>query len=251
MKKQPMLIIPAIDLKDGLCVRLRQGRMDDSTIFSDDPVAVAGGWYEKGARRLHIVDLNGAFAGELVNAEIISKITAAYPDFPVQIGGGIRNLESIDFYFSVGVSYVIIGTAALTNPGFVKEACVKFPGKIIVGIDAKDGLVATNGWVDVSDVTAVSLAETFSDSGAAAIVYTDISRDGMMEGPNLIATQNLAKRSPIPIIASGGISNLADVVAVKEISDTCTGGGVLGLITGRAIYEDRLDLTAAQAICDA
>ena len=217
MKKQPMLIIPAIDLKDGLCVRLRQGRMDDSTIFSDDPVAVAGGWYEKGARRLHIVDLNGAFAGELVNAEIISKITAAYPDFPVQIGGGIRNLESIDFYFSVGVSYVIIGTAALTNPEFVKEACLKFPGKIIVGIDAKDGMVATNGWVDVSDVTAVSLAETFSDSGAAAIVYTDISRDGMMEGPNLIATQNLAKRSPIPIIASGGISNLADVVAVKEI----------------------------------
>ena len=139
----------------------------------------------------------------------------------------------------------------MTNPEFVKEACLKFPGKIIVGIDAKDGMVATNGWVDVSDVTAVSLAETFSDSGAAAIVYTDISRDGMMEGPNLIATQNLAKRSPIPIIASGGISNLADVVAVKEISDTCTGGGVLGLITGRAIYEDRLDLTAAQAICDA
>ena len=217
MKKQPMLIIPAIDLKDGLCVRLRQGRMDDSTIFSDDPVAVAGGWYEKGARRLHIVDLNGAFAGELVNAEIISKITAAYPDFPVQIGGGIRNLERIDFYFSVGVSYVIIGTAALTNPEFVKEACLKFPGKIIVGIDAKDCMVGTNGWVEVSDVTAVSLAETFSDSGAAAIVYTDISRDGMMEGPNLIATQNLAKRSPIPIIASGGISNLADVVAVKEI----------------------------------
>jgi phosphoribosylformimino-5-aminoimidazole carboxamide ribotide isomerase len=251
MKKQSMLIIPAIDLKDRLCVRLRQGRMDDSTIFSDDPVAVAGGWYEKGARRLHIVDLNGAFAGERVNAEIVSRITTAYPDFPIQIGGGIRNMESIDFYLNVGVSYVIIGTAAITNPDFVKEACLNFPGKIIVGIDAKDGMVATNGWVDVSDVTAVSLAETFSDSGAAAIVYTDISRDGMMQGSNLIATQNLAQRSPIPIIASGGISNLADVVAVKEISDTCTGGSVLGLITGRAIYEDRLDLTAAQAMCDA
>lgn len=251
MKRQSMLIIPAIDLKDGLCVRLRQGRMDDSTIFSDDPVAVAGGWYEKGARRLHVVDLNGAFAGELVNAEIISKITAAYPNFPIQIGGGIRNMESINFYFNAGVSYVIIGTAAITNPEFVKEACLEFPGKIIVGIDAKDGMVATNGWVDISDVTAVSLAETFSDSGAAAIVYTDISRDGMMQGPNLVATQNLAQCSPIPIIASGGISNLTDVAAVKGISDTCTGGGILGLITGRAIYEDRLDLSAAQAMCDA
>jgi phosphoribosylformimino-5-aminoimidazole carboxamide ribotide isomerase len=246
-----MLIIPAIDLKDGLCVRLRQGRMDDSTIFSDDPVAVAGSWYEKGARRLHIVDLNGAFAGELVNAEIISRITSVYPKFPIQIGGGIRNMESIDFYFNAGVSYVIIGTAAITDPEFVKEACLKFPGKIIVGIDAKDGMVATNGWVDVSDVTAVALAEALSDSGAAAIVYTDISRDGMMQGPNLVATKNLAQCSAIPIIASGGISNLTDVVAIKEISDTCTGGGVLGLITGRAIYEDRLDLAAAQAMCDA
>ena len=245
-----MLIIPAIDLKDGQCVRLRQGRMEDATVFSDDPVQMAGKWVSKGARRLHIVDLNGAFAGTPVNGEIVKAIARAYPSLPIQIGGGIRDLDSVQFYIDAGVSYVIIGTQAVKQPEFVKAACAAFPGKVIVGLDAVDGRVATEGWADVSELTAVELARQFSDYSVEAIVYTDISRDGMMKGVNIEATVELAEKSSIPIIASGGIAKLADIVDLKAVSKTVTGAGILGAITGRAIYEGKLDLAEAQAYCD-
>ncbi|NKB33353.1 MAG: 1-(5-phosphoribosyl)-5-[(5-phosphoribosylamino)methylideneamino]imidazole-4-carboxamide isomerase [Pseudomonadales bacterium] len=245
-----MLVIPAIDLKDGQCVRLRQGRMEDSTVFSDDPVKMAGHWLEQGAKRLHIVDLNGAFAGTPVNAEIVTAIAQAYPNLPIQIGGGIRNLESAQFYVDAGVQFIIIGTAAVKDPDLVKAACQAFPGKIIVGLDAVDGKVATEGWADVSEVTAIELAETFSDFGVAAIVYTDISRDGMMQGCNVDGTVELASKSAIPIIASGGIAKLADIVDLQGSAQTETGAGIVGAITGRAIYEGTLDLAEAQAYCD-
>lgn len=245
-----MLVIPAIDLKDGQCVRLRQGRMDDSTVFSDDPVSMAGIWQAQGARRLHVVDLNGAFAGTPVNAEIVTSIASSYPDLPIQIGGGIRNLESVEFYINAGVSFVIIGTQAVKHPEFVEDACKAFPGKIIVGIDAINGMVATEGWADVSDVSAVSLAEKFADYGVEAIVYTDINCDGMMRGVNIEATKELADHSPAPVIASGGISKLADIAAIREVSEASTGSGISGVITGRAIYEGTLDLALAQQLCD-
>lgn len=247
-----MIVIPAIDLKDGQCVRLKQGRMEDSTVFSDDPVSMAGIWAAKGARRLHIVDLNGAFEGTPVNAEIVAQIAKNHPDLPIQIGGGIRTLENIQFYLDAGVSWVIIGTQSVKNPEFVREACKAFPGKIIVGIDAMDGLVATEGWAEISEVTATSLAEKFADFGVEAIVYTDIARDGMMKGVNIEATQELAQDSPIPIIASGGISKLADIAALREATevDAGAGAGIMGVITGRAIYEGQLDLELAQQLCD-
>jgi phosphoribosylformimino-5-aminoimidazole carboxamide ribotide isomerase len=245
-----MLVIPAIDLKDGQCVRLRQGRMEDSTVFSDDPVEMAVNWVEQGAKRLHIVDLNGAFAGTPVNGEIVTAIAKAYPQLPIQIGGGIRNLESVRFYIDAGVSFAIIGTAAVKDPDFVTAACAAFPGKIIVGLDAEDGKVATEGWADVSEVSAVEIAEKFTDAGVSAIVYTDISRDGMMQGCNIDATVELAEQSSIPIIASGGIAKLADIVDLKAAANTKTGAGIVGAITGRAIYEGTLDLAEAQAYCD-
>ncbi len=245
-----MLIIPAIDLKDGQCVRLRQGRMEDATVFSDDPVQMAGQWVSMGARRLHIVDLNGAFAGTPVNGEIVKAIARAYPSLPIQIGGGIRDLDSVQFYIDAGVSYVIIGTQAVKQQEFVKAACAAFPGKVIVGLDAIDGRVATEGWADVSELTAVELARQFSDYSVQAIVYTDISRDGMMQGLNIEATVELAENSSIPVIASGGIAKLEDIVDLKAVSQTVTGAGILGAITGRAIYEGQLDLTKAQAYCD-
>lgn len=245
-----MLIIPAIDLKDGQCVRLRQGRMEDSTVFSDDPVQMAGQWLDKGARRLHIVDLNGAFAGTPVNGEIVAAIAKAYPELPIQIGGGIRDLDSIRFYIDAGVSYVIIGTQAVKQPEFVKQACAAFPGKVIVGLDAMDGKVATEGWADVSELTAVELAQKFSDLGVQAIVYTDIARDGMMQGVNVEATVELAEQSSIPIIASGGIAKLADIVDLKAVANTKTGAGIMAAITGRAIYDGKLDLAEAQNYCD-
>lgn len=245
-----MIVIPAIDLKDGQCVRLRQGRMEDSTVFSDDPVSMAGIWQAKGARRLHLVDLNGAFAGTPVNSEIVTAIARKYPDLPLQIGGGIRDLSSVEFYLNAGVSWVIIGTQAVKDPAFVKQACDAFPGKIIVGLDAYDGLVATEGWASVSEVTAIELADKFGDFGVAAIVYTDIARDGMMKGVNVQATKELAEESNIPIIASGGVSKLADLAALKEVCETETGAGIMGAITGRAIYEGSLDLALAQQLCD-
>ena len=241
-----MLIIPAIDLKDGQCVRLRQGLMDDSTVFSDDPVAMAARWVQAGCRRLHLVDLNGAFAGEPVNGAVVTAITAAYPELPIQIGGGIRNLETIEYYINAGVSYVIIGTKAVKEPEFVAEACAAFPGRVIVGLDARDGLVATDGWAEVSGMRATDLARRFESDGVAAIVYTDIARDGMMQGVNVEATVAMAQASRIPVIASGGITNIDDIRDLLAVAHT----GICGAITGRAIYEGTLDVADAQRLCD-
>lgn len=241
-----MLIIPAIDLKDGECVRLRQGRMEDSTVFSSDPVAMARQWVAAGGRRLHLVDLNGAFAGEPVNGEVVTDIARAFPELPVQIGGGIRSGDAIEAYLQAGVSYVIIGTRAVKEPGFVTEMCRQFPGHIIVGIDAKQGRVATDGWAEVTDVMAADLARRFEADGVSAIVYTDIDRDGMMQGVNVKATAAMADASPIPVIASGGIATIEDIRALNAVAHK----GILGAITGRAIYEGALDVAEAQALCD-
>lgn len=241
-----MLIIPAIDLKDGECVRLRQGRMEDSTVFSGSPVEMAARWVDTGARRLHLVDLNGAFAGEPVNGEVVTDIAKAYPDLPIQIGGGIRSGETIEAYLKAGVEYVIIGTKAVKEPEFVTEMCQQFPGHIIVGIDAKKGLVATDGWAEVTEVKAADLAKQFESDGVSAIVYTDIDRDGMMQGVNVEATLAMAKASSIPVIASGGITNMDDIAALNKVANQ----GILGAITGRAIYEGTLDVTEAQLLCD-
>jgi phosphoribosylformimino-5-aminoimidazole carboxamide ribotide isomerase len=241
-----MLIIPAIDLKDGQCVRLRQGLMEDSTVFSDQPVAMAQRWVDFGARRLHLVDLNGAFAGEPVNGSVVTAIAKAYPDLPVQIGGGIRDLETIEHYVRAGVSYVMIGTKAVKEPEFVVEACRAFPGKVIVGLDAKDGLVATDGWAEVSELKATDLAKRFEVDGVESIVYTDIARDGMMQGVNVQATVAMAQASSIPIIASGGITNMDDIKALMAHSAQ----GICGAITGRAIYEGSLNIAEAQQWCD-
>lgn len=241
-----MLIIPAIDLKDGKCVRLRQGRMDDSTVFSDDPVDMAAKWVDAGCRRLHLVDLNGAFAGEPVNGEIVREIAKAYPNLPIQIGGGIRSAETIEAYLNAGVSYVIIGTKAVKEPQFVTDMCKAFPGNIIVGLDAQEGRVAIDGWAEVTDVMAVDLAKRFRDDGVSSIVYTDIARDGMMQGVNVEATVDLAVQGGIPVIASGGVTNIDDIRALAEVADQ----GILGAITGRAIYEGTLDVAEAQTLSD-
>lgn len=241
-----MLLIPAIDLKDGKCVRLRQGRMEDVTVFSDDPVAVAGRWVEAGARRLHVVDLNGAFAGEPVNAQVIHDICAAYPDLPVQVGGGIRDEETVVTYLEAGVRYVIIGTKAVTQPHFVNDLCMEFPGHVIVGLDAKDGRAAVDGWSKLSRHDAVELAQQFEQDGVVSIVYTDIGRDGMMNGVNVEATVRLAESVHIPVIASGGITSIEDVRALCAVADA----GIIGAITGRAIYEGTLDLAAGQKLAD-
>lgn len=241
-----MLIIPAIDLKDGQCVRLRQGLMDDSTVFSDDPVAVAAQWVEQGCRRLHLVDLNGAFEGKPVNGEVVTAIAKAYPTLPIQIGGGIRSAEIIEVYLAAGVSYVIIGTKAVKEPQFVTDMCKLFPGHIIVGLDAKDGLVATDGWAEVSNLKATELAKRFEADGVDSIIYTDIARDGMMQGVNVEQTLAMAKASSIPVIASGGITNMDDIRALQAVSRQ----GICGAITGRAIYEGTLNMAQAQAYCD-
>jgi phosphoribosylformimino-5-aminoimidazole carboxamide ribotide isomerase len=221
--------------------------MEDDTVFSDDPIGVAAQWVEQGARRLHLVDLNGAFAGEPVNGEIVRAIATRWPQLPVQIGGGIRSLETIEAYVRAGVSYVILGTKAVKEPSFVRDACKAFPGRVIVGIDAKDGWVATDGWAEVSSVQAVDLARQFKADGISAIVYTDIARDGMMQGVNVEATAKLARDSGLPIIASGGVTNLDDIRGLLRVR----GDGVIGTITGRAIYEGTLDLAEAQALADA
>lgn len=242
-----MLIIPAIDLKDGQCVRLRQGAMDDSTVFGDDPLAMAQRWVRAGCRRLHLVDLNGAFAGTPVNGEAVTAIARAFPDLPIQIGGGIRSVQTIEHYLEAGVRYVIIGTQAVKEPAFVAEACRRFPDRVIVGLDARSGRVATDGWAEVSTLAATDLARRFADDGVSAIVYTDIDRDGMLQGVNVEATREIARASGLPVIASGGISSMQDV------RDLCAaeGAGIVGAITGRAIYEGSLDLAEAQAYCDA
>lgn len=241
-----MDVIPAIDLKNGACVRLRQGEMADATVFGDDPVAMAGRWVEAGCRRLHLVDLNGAFEGKPVNAKVVEEIAAQYPGLPIQIGGGIRSLNIIAAYLAAGVSWVIIGTRAVKEPEFVKEACDEFPGNIIVGIDARDGMVATDGWANITDVDAGDLSRQFEQDGVAAIVYTDIARDGMMQGVNVGSTVQLARNISIPVIASGGITDMRDIRALKAVAHE----GIVGAITGRAIYEGTLNLAEAQRYCD-
>ncbi len=241
-----MLVIPAIDLKDGKCVRLRQGRMSDDTVFSDDPVAVANRWVQAGARRLHIVDLNGAFAGKPVNAGVIEAIVKAHPDLPIQVGGGIRDEETIQTYLDAGVRYVILGTKAVNVPHFVGDMCAEFPGHVIIGLDAKDGKVAIDGWSKLSGHDVIDLAQRYQDQGVDAIVYTDIGRDGMLSGVNIDATVRLAQSISIPVIASGGITNLDDIRRLCEIQEN----GIVGAITGRAIYEGTLDFAEAQKLAD-
>jgi len=241
-----VLLIPAIDLKDGRCVRLRQGRMDDETVFSDDPVQMAARWVSAGARRLHLVDLNGAFAGEPVNGGAIRAIAAAYPDLPIQVGGGIRDEATIEAYLEAGVSFCIIGTRAVTEPAFVTRACKAFPDHVIVGLDAKDGQVAIEGWAEITEYRVDDLSKRFEDDGVSAIVYTDIGRDGMMTGPNVEATRALAEAISVPVVASGGITNLDDVRALCAVADS----GIMGAITGRAIYEGTLDFAEGQRLAD-
>ncbi len=242
-----MLLIPAIDLKDGRCVRLRQGDLQDATIFSEDPVTVAEQWYDQGARRLHLVDLNGAVAGKPKNEDVIRAIVRAVgDDIPVQIGGGIRDLDTIERYLDFGIEYIIIGTAAVKDPGFLQDACSAFPGNIIVGLDAKDGKVATDGWSKLTKHDVLDLGRKFEDYGVESIIYTDIGRDGMLTGVNIEATVRLAQHVKIPVIASGGVTDLKDIEALCEIEAE----GVEGVILGRSIYEGTLDFQEAQDLAD-
>jgi len=242
-----MLIIPAIDLKDGRCVRLQQGDMETATVFSEDPVEMARHWAAQGARRLHIVDLNGAVAGKPRNEKVIREMIGAVGDtLPIQLGGGIRDLDTIESYIDAGVGYVIIGTAAVKNPGFLHDACYAFPGHIIVGLDAKDGKVAVEGWSKMTGHDVVDLGKKFEDYGVEALVYTDIGRDGMLTGVNVEATLKLAQAIKIPIIASGGLSSVKDVQAICKLVPE----GIVGAIAGRALYEGKLDFKKAQAAAD-
>ena len=237
-------LIPAIDLKEGRCVRLRQGRMEDETVFSEDPVAVARHWVELGASRLHLVDLDGAFAGRPENREVVAAICDAV-DVPVQIGGGIRSEETFADYLATGVRWCIVGTRAAREPEWVDTLCTRFPERVIVGIDARDGAVATEGWAEATDVDAGQLARRFADAGVAAIVYTDIERDGMLSGVNLPATMALANAAGVPVIASGGLTDIEDVRRLRDAAAESAPGLLAGAITGRAIYEGTLDFAAA------
>jgi phosphoribosylformimino-5-aminoimidazole carboxamide ribotide isomerase len=242
-----MLLIPAIDLKDGQCVRLKQGAMEDATVFSEDPAAMARHWIDQGARRLHLVDLNGAFAGKPKNASAIKAILAEVgTEIPVQLGGGIRDLDTIEACLDGGLTYVIIGTAAVKNPGFLHDACSAFPGHIIVGLDAKEGKVAVDGWSKLTGHDVIDLAKKFEDYGVEGVIYTDIGRDGMLSGVNVEATVKLAQALRIPVIASGGIASIKDVQDLCKVQDE----GIVGAITGRAIYEGTLDFGKAQAEAD-
>ena len=242
-----MLLIPAIDLKDGQCVRLKQGDMDQSTVFGEDPAAMARNWVNKGARRVHLVDLNGAFAGKPKNEAAIRGILKEVGDeVDVQLGGGIRDLDTIERYLDAGLRYVIIGTAAVKNPGFLQDACTAFPGHIIVGLDAKDGKVATDGWSKLTGHEVADLGKKFEDYGVESIIYTDIGRDGMLSGINIEATVKLAQALTIPVIASGGLSNIEDIRKLCAVEDE----GVEGVICGRSIYSGDLDFEAAQQLAD-
>ena len=242
-----MLLIPAIDLKDGHCVRLKQGDMNDSTTFGEDPAEMARRWVDAGARRLHLVDLNGAFAGKPANAAAIRAILREVgSEIPVQLGGGIRDLDTIERYLDEGLSYIILGTAAVRNPGFLLDACTAFGGHIIVGLDAKDGKVATDGWSKLTGHEVIDLAKKFEGYGVEGVIYTDIGRDGMLSGINIEATVKLAQALTIPVIASGGLSNIADVERLCAVEDE----GIEGVICGRAIYNGDLDFAAAQERAD-
>jgi len=242
-----MLLIPAIDLKDGHCVRLKQGDMSQATTFSEDPAAMARHWLEKGARRLHLVDLNGAFAGKPQNwAAVKAILKAVGDDIPVQLGGGIRDLDTIERYLDDGLSYIIIGTAAVKSPGFLRDACTAFGGHIIVGLDAKDGKVATDGWSKLTGHEVIDLAQKFQDYGVEGVIYTDIGRDGMLTGINIEATVKLAQALTIPVFASGGLSGIADIDRLCAVM----GDGIEGVICGRSIYTGALDFTAAQLRAD-
>ncbi|MEI7762208.1 MAG: 1-(5-phosphoribosyl)-5-[(5-phosphoribosylamino)methylideneamino]imidazole-4-carboxamide isomerase [Comamonadaceae bacterium] len=242
-----MLLIPAIDLKDGHCVRLKQGDMQQSTTFGEDPVVMANNWAMQGARRLHLVDLNGAFAGHPVNEKAIRRILKEVGSaVDVQLGGGIRDLDTIERYLDAGLRYVIIGTAAIRNPGFLQDACTAFGGHIIVGLDARDGKVATDGWSKLTRHDVVDLGKKFEDFGVESIIYTDIGRDGMLSGINVEATVRLAQALTIPVIASGGLSSMTDIDALCAVEDE----GIEGVICGRAIYSGDLDFAAAQRRAD-
>jgi phosphoribosylformimino-5-aminoimidazole carboxamide ribotide isomerase len=242
-----MLIIPAIDLKDGHCVRLKQGDMNDATVFSEDPGAMAKQWLDQGARRLHVVDLNGAAAGKPKNQPAIRAIVQAVgTELPVQLGGGIRDLDTIEAYIDAGISYIVIGTAAVKTPGFLQEACTAFQGHIIVALDAKDGKVAVDGWSKMTGHDVVDLAKKFEDYGVEAVIYTDIGRDGMLTGVNIEATVALARQLNVPVIASGGIADLKDVEKLCAVEAE----GITGAITGRAVYQGTLDFRAAQKLAD-
>jgi phosphoribosylformimino-5-aminoimidazole carboxamide ribotide isomerase len=242
-----MLLIPAIDLKDGRCVRLRQGDMNDATVFSEDPAAMARKWVDLGARRLHLVDLNGAFAGKPRNEAAIKAIlNEVGSEVPIQIGGGIRDLDTIERYLDAGIAYVIIGTAAVKNPGLLHDACGAFPGQIIVGLDARDGKVATDGWSKLTGHDVLDLGRKFEGYGVEAIIYTDIGRDGMLGGVNIEATVRLARGLTVPVIASGGVSALEDIDRLCDVE----GEGIEAAIVGRAIYDGTLDFSAAQARAD-
>jgi len=242
-----LTLYPAIDLKDGACVRLRRGVMDDATVYSNDPGAQARAWEAAGCRWLHVVDLNGAFAGRPVNAAAVAAILAA-ATIPVQLGGGIRDRAGIERWLAAGISRVILGSIAAKNPALVREACRAFPGQIAIGIDARDGLVATEGWAETSSLGAIELAQKFEDAGAAAIIFTDIGRDGMLGGLNLEQTLALAAKISTPVIASGGVGSLADLVALKNAAGRAGGGKIEGVIVGRALYDGRVDPAEALAL---
>jgi phosphoribosylformimino-5-aminoimidazole carboxamide ribotide isomerase len=244
-----VLLIPAIDLKDGQCVRLRQGRMDDSTVFSSDPVAMAAHWKDQGARRLHIVDLDGAFAGVPRNGDLIREMVAVMGDVPVQVGGGIRTEAIIEAYLDAGVQGLILGTKAVNEPDFLRAMARAYAGKILLGLDARGGVVATEGWDKETGIQALDFVRDITALPLAGIVYTDIDRDGMMQGLNVASTLALAKAAQLPVVASGGVTELADLQALKDafVEDTAL---LLGAITGRAIYEGTLDVAAGQALLD-
>jgi phosphoribosylformimino-5-aminoimidazole carboxamide ribotide isomerase len=241
-----MLLIPAIDLKEGQCVRLRQGRMEETTYFSDNPVEMARRWVDQGAKRLHLVDLDGAFSGRPENPQVIAEIAKNFPDVPIQVGGGIRDRETVMRYLDCGIQYVIIGTKAITTPLFLENLCIEFPGHVILGLDARDNHLAVDGWSKLHQQSPAEFAKKIAHVGIEAVVFTDIARDGMMSGFNAEATADLAREINVPVIASGGISSIEDLKRLSAIGES----GVMGAIIGRALYEGTLDLAESQQLLE-
>ena len=245
-----MILIPAIDLKEGRCVRLEQGRMEDVTVFSDDPVAMVGRWREAGGRRLHVVDLDGAFAGKPRNRDLIERMVVAADDMPVQVGGGIRDADTVAAYFDAGVGFAIVGTAAIEKPEFLEQIAARFPGQIILGLDARADQLAVSGWAETKGGSALDFGRRAGELPLAGIVYTDIDRDGLLGGVNVESTVAMAEASGLGVVTSGGVSNLGDLERLKT-GFAASSGELLGVITGRAIYDGRLDLKQGQAVLDA